>query len=174
MIELLVLYVLQEKDLTVYSIRKSIIDNFGIYTKPSLGAIYPALQRLIKQDAVEVTENISSGGKKICYHHLTNSGKKLFNEIFCDDIGENPLNACNLIRLKISLLNKTKTNIALFFLENSILKLDHFIYDTKNYIETKKIKLDKIQLLNSANFLQELSNIQTELKKIQFELKEKI
>ena len=46
MIELLILYVLLKRDLTMYAIQKRIEDNFAPFTKPSFGALKPALRRL--------------------------------------------------------------------------------------------------------------------------------
>ena len=46
MIELLILYVILKRDYTMYSIQKRIEDNFAPFTKPSFGALKPALRRL--------------------------------------------------------------------------------------------------------------------------------
>ena len=50
MIELLILFVLLKRDRTMYSIRKEIINLFGAVSQPSDGTIYPALERLKKQN----------------------------------------------------------------------------------------------------------------------------
>ena len=59
MIELLILFVLLKRDRTMYSIRKEIINLFGAVSQPSDGTIYPALERLKKQNCISVCEKIS-------------------------------------------------------------------------------------------------------------------
>ena len=49
MIEILILYIIRKREKTIYSIRKEIIEIFGAFTKPSIGTIYPALKRLLKE-----------------------------------------------------------------------------------------------------------------------------
>lgn len=46
MIELLILYVILKRDYTMYAIQKRIEENFAPFTKPSFGALKPALRRL--------------------------------------------------------------------------------------------------------------------------------
>ena len=46
MIELLILYLLNKYQLTMYAVQKKISEEFAIYTKPSFGTIKPALVRL--------------------------------------------------------------------------------------------------------------------------------
>ena len=48
MIEILILYTINKREKTIYSIRKDIMEIFGAYTKPSIGTIHPALQRFYK------------------------------------------------------------------------------------------------------------------------------
>ena len=48
MIELMILFVLLKRDLTMYSIQKRIREYFLPFTNPSFGAIKPALVRLEK------------------------------------------------------------------------------------------------------------------------------
>ena len=81
MIEILILYVLNKRERTLYSIRKDIIEIFGTFTKPSIGTIYPALKRLLKEDAVSVYDKMSEGGKKSTYYSITKAGYKSFGEI---------------------------------------------------------------------------------------------
>ena len=84
MIELLILFILQNRDRTMYSIRKEIINLLGAISQPSDGTIYPALDRLKKQNCINVTEKMSEGGKKSTYYSLQKDGhikaKKLFLE----------------------------------------------------------------------------------------------
>ena len=59
MIEILILYTIQKRDKTLYTIRKDIIEVFGAYTKPSIGTLHPALKRLYKMGAISLQEKFS-------------------------------------------------------------------------------------------------------------------
>ena len=90
MIELLILYILNTRDKTIYAIRREIIELFGMFTQPSLGTIHPALKRLLAKDAVKFEKKFSEGGKKSTYYSITPEGKKVFKELFFEDISSNP------------------------------------------------------------------------------------
>ena len=53
MIELLILYKLSKKVLTMYGISKDILNSFSVMTTPSFGTIKPALTRLEKAEFVK-------------------------------------------------------------------------------------------------------------------------
>lgn len=90
MIELLILYILNSRDKTLYAIRREILERFGMVTKPSLGTIHPALKRLLLKEAVKFEKRFSDGGKKSTYYSITTNGKKVFRELFFEDISTNP------------------------------------------------------------------------------------
>uniref|UniRef100_UPI00402809C0 PadR family transcriptional regulator n=1 Tax=Candidatus Scatousia sp. TaxID=3085663 RepID=UPI00402809C0 len=46
MIDLLILYMVSSREFTMYGIQKGIESEFGVYTRPSFGALKPALRRL--------------------------------------------------------------------------------------------------------------------------------
>ena len=71
MIELLILYVLLKKDLTMYAVQKHIEDNFAPYTKPSFGALKPALRRLETKECISSRKMMSDGGKLSVFYSLT-------------------------------------------------------------------------------------------------------
>ena len=80
MIEILILYIISKREKTLYAIRKEIIELFGTFTKPSIGTIHPALQRLLKEGAVTVFEKMSDGGKKSSYYSITKKGFESFKQ----------------------------------------------------------------------------------------------
>ena len=49
MTEILILFSIIEKELTMYGIQKAISDIYNAYTKPSFGALKPALRKLEKE-----------------------------------------------------------------------------------------------------------------------------
>ncbi len=90
MIELLILYILNGREKTVYGIRREIVEKFGAVTKPSLGTVHPALKRLLVRDAVKFEKKYSEGGKKSTYYSITDQGKSIFKELFFEPVSENP------------------------------------------------------------------------------------
>lgn len=63
MIEICILYCLIKREMTIYAIRKRIIELFGAFTKPSHGCIHPAIKKLKAAAMVSVQEILSEGGK---------------------------------------------------------------------------------------------------------------
>ncbi|MHB1854084.1 MAG: PadR family transcriptional regulator, partial [Acidimicrobiales bacterium] len=56
MLELAILGLLKEQELHGYELKKRLSDTFGPMSRVSFGSLYPALRRLEKAGAVEVTE----------------------------------------------------------------------------------------------------------------------
>lgn len=102
MIELLILYVLSEREMTMYAILKHILDNFGAYTKPSFGAIKPALNRLEKQNFLKVRKAMSEGGKLSGFYSITTEGREELKRLILEKISENPLQFQSTSGIKLS------------------------------------------------------------------------
>lgn len=80
MLELLILYILNKYDCTIYKIQKLIEEMFFIFSCPSLGAISPALKRLENAGCVEFTSSMSEGGKHSKTYRITPFGLKYLKE----------------------------------------------------------------------------------------------
>lgn len=80
MLELLILYILNKYDCTIYKIQKLIEDMFFIFSCPSLGAINPALKRLENLGCVEFESSMSDGGKLSKTYKITPFGFKYLKE----------------------------------------------------------------------------------------------
>jgi len=95
MIEILILYVLSKRDLTLYSICKHIKDFFGFLTNASLGTISPAVKRLVEAQSVKYVVTSSEGGKpsKICM--ITDGGKRHLRNLLLHFECDNPLYIIN-------------------------------------------------------------------------------
>lgn len=102
MIELLILYVLSEKELTMYAVLKHIIDNFGSFTQPSFGAIKPALTRLEKSGFIRSRKAMSDGGKLSGFYSITQDGRTEFKKLILEKISNNPLQFHSTCAIKIS------------------------------------------------------------------------
>lgn len=147
MIELLILYMLDKHERTLYSLRADIIEKFGFFTKPSIGTLHPAMKRLLSNGSITVRNSFSEGGKKSTYYGISASGKKHFKELFFTNFSENPTLFFTELQTKIStmslLTNEEKTS----FLDDTLLKLESFLLDLQNTKDNEYIKFEEIQKL---------------------------
>lgn len=169
MIELLILYVLNSRDRTLYAIRRDIIEYFGMITKPSLGTMHPAMQRLLKKDAVKMDKKFSDGGKKSTYYSITNNGKKVFKELFFEDISLNPTifhSHLSARLLTLSMLEKEDKDI---FLEDLTKIIDLQKIEAEKALNDVYIKHDEYQKIvidETLNNLKSLNSMIERLKAI--------
>ncbi len=133
MIEILILYELSKKVLTMYGISKEIKTEFSVILTPSYGTIKPALKRLETQGCVKTQKNISKGGRPSVYYSLTRDGEKKLVELLLEKPLENPIQFLTTARVKL---------IAATVLENNSRKELYNVLKTKSellMIEIKRI-----------------------------------
>lgn len=145
MIEILILYIINNREKTIYSIRKDIIELFGTFTKPSLGTIHPALKRMLLNKYVQVSDRMSEGGKKSSYYSITDIGRKYFKELFFSDISENPSLFYNQLQSRFATLGMLTAEEKNMFLEETIKKIELFKFDIDNKLKDEFISLDFYQ-----------------------------
>lgn len=102
MIELLILYVLSTKELTMYAVLKYILNNFGCYTQPSFGAIKPGLTRLEKAGFIRSRKAMSDGGKLSGFYSITQEGRQELKKLILDKVSDNPLQFQSTVGIKVS------------------------------------------------------------------------
>lgn len=102
MIELLILYVLSKRELTMYAALKQILDNFAAFTQPSFGAVKPALTRLEKNNFIRVRKAISDGGKLSGFYSVTPEGLEELKSLLMEKISTNPLQFSSTAKIKLS------------------------------------------------------------------------
>lgn len=145
MIEILILYIINNREKTIYSIRKDIIELFGTFTKPSLGTIHPALKRLLAKKCVQVSDRMSDGGKKSSYYSTTEVGKKYFKELFFSDISENPSLFYNQLQSRFATLSMLTREEKNEFLNETTKMIELFKFDIDNKLKDEFINLDFYQ-----------------------------
>lgn len=101
MIELLILYVLSEKELTMYAVLKHILDDFGSFTQPSFGAIKPALTRLEKAGFIRSRKAMSDGGKLSGFYSITQEGREELKKLILEKVSNNPLQFHSTCAIKL-------------------------------------------------------------------------
>lgn len=159
MIELLILYVLSEREMTMYAVLKQIIDVFGAFTQPSFGAIKPALTRLEKQSFIKSRKAMSEGGKLSGFYLIKPEGRAELKRLILEKISNNPLQFHSVASIKIACASylskdeisklfahlKTKTQEHKFKAENTLgseksltfyqrIILDNSVVEYKNLI----------------------------------------
>lgn len=102
MIELLILYVLSEKEQTMYSVLKNILDIFAAYTQPSFGAIKPGLTRLEKDGFIRSRKAMSDGGKLSGFYSITPDGREELKRLILEKTSKNPLQFQSTCAVKLS------------------------------------------------------------------------
>lgn len=103
MIELLILYIIQKREFTMYSIQKRIEDYFAPYTKPSFGALKPALRRLEEKECLKTRKMMSTGGKLSVFYEITKTGLNELKHLLLEDLSDNPLQFLSNARIKLCL-----------------------------------------------------------------------
>ena len=101
MIELLILYVLLKRNFTMYSIQKRIDENFAPFTKPSFGALKPALRRLEEKECLTSRKTMSDGGKLSVYYEISRNGIAELKRLRLEDWSDNPLQFLSNARAKL-------------------------------------------------------------------------
>lgn len=150
MIELLILYVIQNREFTMYGIQKEIESLFGCYTKPSFGALKPALRRLEFNGFISTRKMMSDGGKLSVFYSMEKTGKNELKRLIMDELSDNPLQFLSNAKIKLScadVLDKEDRE-SLFFavkskalnFKNSADKILADEYTNKNFYQ--KILLD--------------------------------
>lgn len=159
MIDLLILYVLSEREMTMYAILKHILDVFGTYTKPSFGAVKPALNRLEKAKLIRSRKAMSDGGKLSGFYSITTEGRAELKKLLLEKISDNPLQFQSTAGIKLSCASylsvdeskelfsqlKTKAQEHKFYAENTLnneksltfyqrIMLDNTVVEYKNLI----------------------------------------
>lgn len=101
MIELLILYELSKKVLTMYGISKEIRAEFSVLTLPSYGTIKPALTRLERIGCVKTQKTMSPGGRPSTYYSLTKNGLEHIKTLLLSNPAENPIQFLPDARIKL-------------------------------------------------------------------------
>ena len=159
MIEILILYIIHKREKTIYSIRKDIIETFGTFTKPSIGTIHPALQRLLKDGSVSLNERMSEGGKKSSYYSITKKGHDTFKKLFFESASDNPSLFYTQLQARLGTMGLLKPEDRKNFVSEFSKRMDIFQFELENKLKDEFIELDyyQEQLLNRT--LNELKSL---------------
>lgn len=166
MIEILILYTISKREKTLYGIRKDIIEIFGTFTKPSIGTIYPALKRLLKENAVSVYEKMSEGGKKSSYFSITKKGFEVFRKYFFDSVSDNPSLFYTHLQARIATMSMLSDEDKKEFKDENIRKIDLYKFELENKLNDEFIDLDNYQKELLKRTLAEINALKDFLQKL--------
>lgn len=156
MIELLILYELNKKILTMYGISKEIHADFSVLTTPSYGTIKPALNRLEKSNCIKTQKTMSSGGRPSTYYSITQDGIKELKNLLLSPLQENPIQYLPTARIRLSCAEVLEFEEQKELIKLLLVKTESIAIDVKNILETKK--LDFYQKIVFDNLLCEYKN----------------
>lgn len=145
MIEILILYIISKREKTIYSIRKEIIEIFGTFTKPSIGTIHPALQRLLKEKAVALNERMSEGGKKSSYYSITKKGLDYFRDLFFSTASDNPSLFYNQLQARLATMGLLNFEERKRFVLEFSKKIDIYQFELEGKLNDEFLSLDYFQ-----------------------------
>ncbi|MBE7711470.1 MAG: PadR family transcriptional regulator [Cyanobacteria bacterium SIG31] len=139
MIELLILYKLSGKVLTMYGISKDIHEEFSVLTTPSFGTIKPALTRLEKNGYVKGQKTMSSGGRPSIYYSITKDGVEELRRLMTSPLQENPIQFLTTARIRLSCAEVLDKNMQLEMFKLLKNKAESIVIDTKNKVANNKL-----------------------------------
>ena len=158
MIELMILFVLTKRDLTMYSIQKFIEETFGAYSRPSFGAIKPALRRLEKENCLTSQKMMSDGGKLSVFYSITREGLGMLKKMILEPMSVNPIQFFSNARVKLSCASfLDKDECASLFFHIKSLAMQHK-YNAENIINDEYNQLSFYQRIVLDNTICEYSN----------------
>ena len=159
MIELLILYVLNKNDNTLYGLKKEISAHYGEVSIPSHGALFPALKKLEAQGLVSVRKKLSEGGKKYTYYNINKNAIEYFNEKFMEfnnAKSETLENFLFWLKIRFIVIDMLDKNLLENFKERSHLKLEMYKNSILKKNENKYIELTELQIAIQKQYLSEI------------------
>ena len=145
MIELLILFELNKRILTMYGISKEIRASFSVLTTPSYGTIKPALNRLEKAGFVKKQKSMSEGGRPSNYYSITKDGVDELRRLILAPPQENPIQFLPSARIKLACADLLEKDELFTMLKNLKLKSESILADIKNLETTVKQNISTVR-----------------------------
>lgn len=145
----------------MYAIQKRIDENFAPFTKPSFGALKPALRRLEEKKCLTSRKLMSDGGKLSVYYEISKDGISELKRLMLEDLSDNPLQFLSNARAKLccaDCLNSDERK-RLFFLIKS--RAMQFKVASQNVLNDEYNHINFYQKVVIDNAMCEFSNFIT-------------
>ena len=132
MFEIVILYILNKYDATIYRLSKITDELFFAFLKSSTGTINPTLKKLEKMGCVEYIEKMTEGGLLSKTYSITKEGKKHLINLLLSFETKNPYHVINEAKIATYCSDVLNVNEYIEFKNNLL-----------NILELHKIKLEK-------------------------------
>ena len=145
----------------MYAIQKRIDENFAPFTKPSFGALKPALRRLEEKKCLTSRKLMSDGGKLSVYYEISKDGISELKRLMLEDLSDNPLQFLSNARAKLCCADclNTDERKRLFFLIKS--RAIQFKVASQNVLNDEYNHINFYQKVVIDNAMCEFSNFIT-------------
>ena len=145
----------------MYAIQKRIDENFAPFTKPSFGALKPALRRLEEKKCLTSRKLMSDGGKLSVYYEISKDGISELKRLILEDLSDNPLQFLSNARAKLCCADclNTDERKRLFFLIKS--RAMQFKVASQNVLNDEYNHINFYQKVVIDNAMCEFSNFIT-------------
>ena len=139
MIELLILFELNRKILTMYGVSKEIRAEFSVLTTPSYGTIKPALNRLESGGFIRTQKEMSKGRRPSTYYSITKTGVEELKRLIELPPAENPIQFLTAARVKLACADVLDSEEQLNMLRQLKIKAESILIDTNNLMKEKEL-----------------------------------
>ena len=139
MIELLILFELNRRVLTMYGISKEIRATFSVLTTPSYGTIKPALSRLENGGFIKKQKTLSEGGRPSCFYSITKLGEEELKRLIMAPLVENPIQFFTNARIKLACSDCLNNDEQRRMLAQIKLKAENILIDTQNMMKSNEL-----------------------------------
>ena len=145
MFEIVILYVLNKYDTTIYRLLKIIDELFFALLKTSAGTVNPTLKKLEKAGCVEYIEKMSNGGMLSKIYSITPAGKKHLADLLLAFKSENPYHVANEAKIVLFCSDFLGINELIEFKENLLNILELHKIKLENGLKNEHITLNETQ-----------------------------
>lgn len=159
MIEILILYLIRNRELTMYGIQKAIKEVFAAYASPGFGALNPALKKLEKSGFVISRRIMSDGGKQSGYYIATHEGNAELKRLLLSDITENPVQFFSNASVKLSCASVLSEKERAELFEKIKNKTFEHKYTAENILNNEYTSLTGFQTAVLKNTINEYNNL---------------
>ena len=169
MLDILILYSLNKQEKTFYGLAKTIAEYFGSVSKPSHGALHPAVKKLTKDGLLSIRKKMSDGGKRYTYYTVSKDFQKGFNEKFLTfNYSKWETTDSFLLDLKVRLFtfDLLEKPYVEEFKEKALLKLDSYEKEINETIENRYIELTDLQKNIPLIYLKEINEYRKIIKNL--------
>lgn len=145
----------------MYAIQKRIEDNFAPFTKPSFGALKPALRRLEEKECLTSRKSMSDGGKLSVYYEISKNGIAELKRLILEDLSDNPLQFLSNARVKLccaECLDASERKRLFFAIKSRAMQFKTL---TQNILNDEYSHINFYQKIIFDNALCEFSNLIT-------------